>query len=59
MTSGVTSSSNSIYFTDQSWLNYDKADTHPDKINLGVGVYQDATGKTPILKAVTQLRLIF
>ncbi len=30
------------------------ADTHPDKINLGVGVYQDATGKTPILKAVTQ-----
>ncbi len=30
-----------------------KADTHPDKINLGVGVYQDATGKTPILKAVT------
>ncbi len=31
-----------------------KADTHPDKINLGVGVYQDATGKTPILKAVTQ-----
>ena len=36
-----------------------KADTHPDKINLGVGVYQDATGKTPILKAVTRLRLIF
>jgi len=31
-----------------------KVDTHPDKINLGVGVYQDATGKTPILKAVTQ-----
>ena len=31
-----------------------KADTHPDKINLGVGVYQDAKGKTPILKAVTQ-----
>ncbi len=31
-----------------------KADTHPDKINLGVGVYQDTTGKTPILKAVTQ-----
>jgi aspartate/tyrosine/aromatic aminotransferase len=31
-----------------------KADTHPDKINLGVGVYQDATGKTPILKAVTE-----
>ena len=31
-----------------------KADTHPDKINLGVGVYQDATGKTPILNAVTQ-----
>ena len=31
-----------------------KADTHPDKINLGVGVYQDATGQTPILEAVKQ-----
>ena len=29
-----------------------KADTHPGKINLGVGVYQDATGKTPVLRAV-------
>lgn len=29
-----------------------KADTHPGKINLGVGVYQDATGKTPVLQAV-------
>ena len=25
-----------------------KADSNPDKINLGVGVYQDATGTTPI-----------
>lgn len=31
-----------------------KADTHPDKINLGVGVYQDATGKTPVLDSVKQ-----
>ena len=31
-----------------------KADTHPDKINLGVGVYQDATGQTPILEPVKQ-----
>lgn len=29
-----------------------KADPHPDKINLGVGVYQDATGKTPVLESV-------
>ena len=29
-----------------------KADTHPGKINLGVGVYHDATGKTPVLQAV-------
>ena len=27
-------------------------DSNPAKINLGVGVYQDATGKTPTLKAV-------
>ena len=31
-----------------------KADTHPDKINLGVGVYQDATGKTPILNTTSR-----
>lgn len=29
-----------------------KQDTHPDKINLGVGVYQDATGQTPVLESV-------
>ncbi|NKB23887.1 MAG: aminotransferase class I/II-fold pyridoxal phosphate-dependent enzyme [Kiritimatiellae bacterium] len=29
-----------------------KKDTNPDKINLGVGVYQDDTGTTPILEAV-------
>ena len=31
-----------------------KADTHPDKINLGVGVYQDTNGRTPVLAAVKQ-----
>lgn len=29
-----------------------KADTNPNKINLSVGVYQDATGKTPVLESV-------
>lgn len=29
-----------------------KADTRPDKIDLGVGVYKDATGNTTILKSV-------
>jgi aspartate/tyrosine/aromatic aminotransferase len=29
-----------------------KADTNPDKINLSVGVYQDADGKTPIFEVV-------
>lgn len=29
-----------------------KKDVNPDKINLGVGVYQDASGKTPILECV-------
>jgi len=28
------------------------ADTNPNKINLGVGVYKDASGATPIFKAV-------
>lgn len=31
-----------------------KADTHPHKINLGVGVYQDANGQTPVLESVKQ-----
>ena len=31
-----------------------RADPNPDKINLSVGVYQDATGKTPILESVRQ-----
>lgn len=30
------------------------ADPNPKKINLSVGVYQDATGKTPILESVRQ-----
>ena len=29
-----------------------KKDTNPDKVNLGVGVYKDNEGNTPILKAV-------
>ncbi|HHU38583.1 MAG TPA: aspartate/tyrosine/aromatic aminotransferase [Propionibacterium sp.] len=29
-----------------------KADTNPKKVNLGVGVYQDATGKLPLLRCV-------
>lgn len=29
-----------------------RADPNPQKINLGVGVYQDASGKTPALSAV-------
>jgi aspartate/tyrosine/aromatic aminotransferase len=31
-----------------------RADPNPKKINLSVGVYQDATGKTPILDSVRQ-----
>ena len=29
-----------------------KAETRPEKVNLGIGVYKDAEGKTPVLKAV-------
>ncbi len=29
-----------------------KADTNPRKVNLGVGVYQDANGKLPLLRCV-------
>lgn len=29
-----------------------KADTRTDKIDLGVGVYKDATGQTPVMRAV-------
>ncbi len=31
-----------------------KADPNPDKINLSVGVYQDASGKTPVLETVKE-----
>ena len=31
-----------------------KKDKNPDKINLGVGVYKDEAGITPILKSVKQ-----
>ncbi|MCG8651687.1 MAG: aspartate/tyrosine/aromatic aminotransferase [Pirellulales bacterium] len=30
------------------------ADPHPNKMNLSVGVYKDATGQTPILKCVKE-----
>lgn len=30
------------------------ADTNPKKVNLGVGVYQDANGKVPVLKVVRE-----
>ncbi len=31
-----------------------KADPNPDKINLSVGVYKDASGKTPVLETVKE-----
>ncbi|MFT4226112.1 aromatic amino acid transaminase [Micropruina sp.] len=31
-----------------------QADTNPKKVNLGVGVYQDGTGKLPLLECVRQ-----
>ena len=31
-----------------------KADPNPEKINLSVGVYQDSTGKTPVLETVKE-----
>lgn len=31
-----------------------KAETRPDKIDLGVGVYKDATGNTPVMRAVKE-----
>lgn len=30
------------------------ADTNPNKVNLGVGVYQDGTGKVPVLQVVRE-----
>jgi aromatic-amino-acid transaminase len=30
------------------------ADTNPNKVNLGVGVYQDGNGKVPVLRAVRE-----
>ena len=29
-----------------------KADTRSDKIDLGVGVYKDASGNTPVMRAI-------
>jgi len=31
-----------------------QADKNPNKVNLGVGVYQDANGKVPVLRAVRE-----
>ena len=31
-----------------------KADPRPNKVNLGVGVYQDASGKLPLMRAVRE-----
>ncbi|MGB7347962.1 MAG: aromatic amino acid aminotransferase, partial [Pirellulaceae bacterium] len=30
------------------------ADTNPDKMNLSVGVYKDASGQTPVLRCVKE-----
>jgi len=35
-----------------------KADTNPHKIDLGVGVYKDENGNTPILKAVSMAQSV-
>ena len=35
-----------------------KSDPNPEKINLTVGVYQDETGKSPVLEAVRQAEAI-
>ncbi|RUU57307.1 aromatic amino acid aminotransferase, partial [Mesorhizobium sp. M7A.T.Ca.TU.009.01.1.1] len=29
-----------------------RADPRPDKVDLGVGVYKDRDGKTPVMRAV-------
>ena len=31
-----------------------KAETRSNKVNLGIGVYKDAQGQTPIVKAVKE-----
>lgn len=36
-----------------------RADTSPGKVNLGVGVYQDGDGKSPILESVRQAMKIW
>ena len=36
-----------------------KAETRPEKVNLGIGVYKDASGATPIVKADGPLREAF
>lgn len=35
-----------------------RADARPNKINLGIGVYKDETGKTPVLTSVKKLSSI-
>jgi len=36
-----------------------RADTHPSKINLGVGIYQDAEGKVPVLETIKRAAQIW
>ena len=31
-----------------------RADPRPDKVDLGVGVYKDRDGKTPVMRAVRE-----
>jgi aspartate/tyrosine/aromatic aminotransferase len=35
------------------------ADTNPNKVNLGVGVYQDGGGKVPVLQVVREAERIW
>ncbi|GAB7259814.1 hypothetical protein DZJ_07870 [Dickeya ananatis] len=35
-----------------------RADERPHKINLGIGVYKDETGKTPVLTSVKKSRAV-
>lgn len=36
-----------------------KADPRQDKVNLGVGIYKDEAGQTPVLASVKKPRLFY
>ncbi len=36
-----------------------RSDTRENKINLGIGVYKDETGKTPVLTTVKKQKNIY